>query len=239
MARAKLITIEGLDGAGTTTQARRLVHSMASVGLSAHQTSEPSAGPIGNLLRQILARRTRAIDPRAVALLFASDRVDHVAAEIQPRLDSGTHVVSDRYVYSSLAYQGVDSELEWVAGINARAPEPDLTVYLRVTPAVAAARRAQRGAGDELYDDDSTQSRICEIYDQLFGTSETGGSWCLEPAGSGWIQQVPEESPPGLARVARQPTWAVLDGTRSADELHLLVTSLVHQVCAVGEKLEG
>jgi dTMP kinase len=153
----KLIVLEGIDGAGTTTQAQRLA---AAVG--AHLTREPSDGPIGRELRAILRGERGPVDEAAVALLFAADRLDHWHREIAPALTRGP-VISDRYVLSSLVYQAPVGA-EFVAAINARAPAADLTILLDVEVAVAEARRLGRGGPVERYDDRATQERLAERY---------------------------------------------------------------------------
>src|SRR5512139_742195 len=115
MIEGLFIAIEGIDGAGTTTQAKLLFDGLRARGLPVHLTREPSDGPIGVLIRQILTGRVvvpglqgpRAPDWATMALLFAADRLDHVEAEIAPNLADGVTVVSDRYDYSSVAYQSV------------------------------------------------------------------------------------------------------------------------------------
>jgi dTMP kinase len=106
--RGRFLVLEGLDGAGTTTQARLLADRLRRGGRRAHLTAEPSGGPVGALLRQVLTRRIgggegEGFDAGALALLFAADRLDHWSAEIDPRLAGGEDVVSDRYALSSLA----------------------------------------------------------------------------------------------------------------------------------------
>jgi dTMP kinase len=211
--RGRLIAIEGIDGAGTTTQASALVEWLRSSGQAAHLTWEPSAGPIGTLLRQVLARRTRTLDPAATALLFAADRVDHIRAEIEPCLVQGTHVVTDRYVYSSLAYQSIELDYDWVAEINRLASEPDVTIYVRIDPGLARQRREQRGSEDEIFDAIDLQRRISSKYDAIFGSTTVAGSWVLDPAGSGWIQ-------PGSGVLrAGMPRCAIVDGALPVDVL--------------------
>ena len=153
----KLIVLEGVDGAGTTTQAQRLARQ-----LGAHLTREPSDGPLGKELRAILRGERGAVDEAAVALLFAADRLDHWHREIAPALAKGP-VISDRYVMSSLVYQAPVGEA-FVAAINARAPAPALTILLDVDVAVAEKRRLQRGGPVERYDDRATQERLAAAY---------------------------------------------------------------------------
>src|SRR5690606_7064266 len=110
----RFVVLEGIDGAGTTTQVARLTHRLRREKSAARATREPSDGPIGSLVRQILTGRIvvpggRSPGWAAMALLFAADRMDHVEAEIEPFLAEGGVLVSDRYDASSLAYQSVSS----------------------------------------------------------------------------------------------------------------------------------
>ena len=112
--QGRFIVFEGIDGAGTTTQARALVSWLGTRGIKAVYTGEPSEGPIGSMLRNALRGRVvpgtvpGVLDPRVIALLFAADRVDHVLYDIRPSLERGLWVICDRFVCSSLAYQGLD-----------------------------------------------------------------------------------------------------------------------------------
>lgn len=167
--RGRFIVFEGIDGAGTTTQARLLTRWLERNGRTVHQTAEPSTGPLGNLLRQAMRRRLvgsdgNPLDPRAFAALFVADRADHLAGEIEPALARGEDVVCDRYVLSSLAYQGLDADLEWVTALNAPMRAPDLTLFVDVDAEVAAQRRAERGGVAEIYEVDAFQRRVVEAY---------------------------------------------------------------------------
>ena len=159
-----LIAIEGVDGAGTTTQSRRLVDWLEARGRKAHLTREPSTGPIGALLREMLGGRHAPVDKAALALLFAADRLDHLAREIEPARAAGAIVVSDRYVMSSLAYQSLDVPHEFVARINERATAADLTVLVDVPVEVAAERRRRRGGQLELFDALEVQRQLVQAY---------------------------------------------------------------------------
>ncbi len=163
--RGRFVVLEGLDGAGTTTQARLLGERLRAAGRRVHVTAEPSAGPVGALIRQVLTRRLD-LEPAALALLFAADRRDHCVAEIAPALARGIDVVSDRFTLSSLAYQGVTlGDPEWVEAINARAAAPDVTLFLRARPSVALARRRAASQGHELYEVDAFQRRVARSYE--------------------------------------------------------------------------
>ena len=130
------VVLEGIDGAGTTTQAERLVTALRAEGYRASSTREPSDGPIGTMIRQALKGRlglpnhAGPLGPQTLTLLFAADRVDHLEAQVLPALDRGEIVICDRYVLSSLAYQGMTLPMEWVSGINAFAARPDITLFL-------------------------------------------------------------------------------------------------------------
>ncbi len=158
----RLIVLEGIDGAGTTTQAERLG---ARLGARVHLTREPSDGPIGVEIRKLLRGAHAPFDHAALALLFAADRLDHLAREIEPALARGVHVVSDRYLVSSFVYQGQFVNKEFVYRINEKARAADLTLLLRVPAAVAAERRRVRGGPDELFDDLKVQTAIAGLYD--------------------------------------------------------------------------
>ncbi len=168
--RGRFLVLEGLDGAGTTTQSDLLCAWLRKRGRKVHATAEPSRGPFGALVRQILAGRVTggkagAVDPAALALLFAADRLDHVASEVEPRLAEGCDVVSDRYALSSLAYQAVATgDARWVEWINARAPAPDLTVFLEVRPDVALRRRFAASAERELFEVPAFQRKVALAY---------------------------------------------------------------------------
>lgn len=160
--------IEGLDGAGTTTQVRRLVDHLTAAGTAAHATREPSDGPIGRLIREMLtgghAIAGQAIAQSTFGLLFAADRLDHLQREVEPALARGALVVSDRWYHSSLAYQGTGADRDWIVSLNARARRPDLTIFLEVRPEVAAARRAIRGGPQELFEHLQMQQEVAAGY---------------------------------------------------------------------------
>jgi dTMP kinase len=170
--RGRLLVVEGLDGAGTTTQARLLGDRLLAEGRKTHVTAEPSGGPIGALVRQVLTRRVgagpgAAFEPAALALLFAADRLDHHAVEIAPKLAQGIDVVSDRYTLSSLAYQGLAvGDLAWVEAVNGRAPAADLTLFLRARPRVALGRRRAASIDREIFEVEAFQRRVAGAYER-------------------------------------------------------------------------
>lgn len=168
----RLVVLEGLDGAGTTTQAKRLVDSLIARGQAAHLTREPSDGPIGKLIREMLVGKHAIEDAKisqgTFGLLFAADRLDHMQREVEPQMAKGAIVVSDRWYHSSLAYQGTGAERDWIVSLNERALRPDLTIYLKVRPEVAAQRRVAAGRVQELFEDLRMQEEVDAGYTATF-----------------------------------------------------------------------
>lgn len=168
------VVFEGIDGAGTTTQCERYAARLRARKRLVHVTREPSTGPIGSMIRLALTHRLTlpsAHQAEAMALLFAADRLDHVAAEIDPHLRDGYVVLSDRYDLSSLAYQSMTSNggddagmVSWIRELNRHARRPDVTLVLDVSPGVAAARRKARGGAAELFDAAEVQARLAKAY---------------------------------------------------------------------------
>jgi len=132
--------------------------------VAAHATREPSDGPVGRLLREILAGKHAPTDATTMALLFAADRADHIQREVAPALAEGKVVVSDRWYHSSLAYQGTDEERSWIAELNRRARRPDLTIFVQVDPTIAAQRRAEAHRTEELFDAAEVQRKVAAGY---------------------------------------------------------------------------
>jgi dTMP kinase len=176
--RGRLVVLEGIDGSGTTTQVARLAERLRSGGTLVRATREPSDGPIGTLVRQVLSGRVVVPGGRSpgwatMALLFAADRMDHVESEIDPFIAAGGVVVSDRYDASSLAYQSVSSgvdarkAVEWIRTLNSMVRRPDLTVVLDVPPDLAAERRVRRGEPAQLYEQSEMQRELAGFYRNL------------------------------------------------------------------------
>jgi dTMP kinase len=153
-ARGLWITIEGGDGAGKTTQARLLQEWLESAGRTVVRTREPGGTEVGVLIREIVLHHRGDIAPRAEALLYAADRAHHVATLVRPALERGDVVIQDRYLDSSVAYQGAGRVLDaaevrdlslWATG----GALPDVTVLLDLDPAVA---RTRLDADDKPFD---------------------------------------------------------------------------------------
>ncbi len=202
-APGRFIVIEGIDGSGSSTQAAMLADWMRRIGRSAALTAEPTTGPVGVLLRQILSKRLVGakpgqsspppVHPDVIALLFAADRMDHLDCEIEPLLNNGTDVISDRYYHSSFLYQSLSSNPDWVRDINSHARVPDITYVLDVSAKIAEHRRRLR-MNEELFETESMQKTLADSYARL-------------------PQMLPHES------------IVVLDGSQNPDVIHVQMVS--------------
>jgi dTMP kinase len=178
MKRGRFVVLEGIDGSGTTTHVARLADRLRASGVTLRTTREPSDGPIGTLVRQVLTGRVivpggRAPNWATMALLFAADRMDHMEAEIEPWVAGGGIMISDRYDASSLAYQSVSSgsggsdAVEWIRALNRFCGRPDLTIVLDVAADEAARRREHRGEAAQLYEQSEVQRALAVFYRDL------------------------------------------------------------------------
>ncbi|MBI2897500.1 MAG: dTMP kinase [Deltaproteobacteria bacterium] len=207
MGQGLFVAIEGIDGAGTSTQAELLANELRREGRPVHLTREPSDGPIGSMIRQVLRGRLvaagssgRPLGWETMALLFAADRMDHLKSEIEPNLGDGIDVVTDRYYHSSIVYQaetsGEPATWSWIRTLNQRARAPNLTVILDVQEKVAQKRRAARRSAVEIFEEPELQARMAAFYRRL----------------------------PEL--LAGEP-FAVVDGNRGIDAVHELIVGAV------------
>ena len=171
--RGLFIVLEGIDGAGTTTQSQALAEFLIGQGERAVVTSQPSRGPVGRLVRSILKGEVKTdlpggdqepIDPATVALLFAADRIQHLKSVIEPHLAAGTHVICDRYVVSSLVYQGVEVAKEFVERINSLALIPSMILFVNVDPKVAMRRIMASRSGLERFEHLPFLEQVAENY---------------------------------------------------------------------------
>jgi dTMP kinase len=172
--RGRLITIEGLDGAGKTTLAEGLVQALRADGRAVELLREPGGVELSERIRALVKDPSLRVDPRAEALLYAAARAQLVAERVEPLLAAGTWVLLDRFVDSSLAYQGAGRGLgvEEVRSLNAFGTgglTPDRTLLLRADAATRGARQDVRGeAPDRLEREDGAFfDAIGAAYDEL------------------------------------------------------------------------
>jgi dTMP kinase len=153
--KARFITLEGGEGAGKTTLARRLASALADAGLPVLRTREPGGAPGAEALRALMLHGNIAWDPVAEAMLMFAARREHVAKTIRPALDAGIWVVCDRFADSTLAYQchghGLDAAV-WrkLADVALEGFAPDVTLMLDLPPEAGMARALSRGLPDRF-----------------------------------------------------------------------------------------
>jgi len=171
MKNGKFIVIEGIDGAGTTTQSKLLHKYLTDMGVRTHITREPSDGRLGRMVREVLSGRLASsagtpFDRRALALLFAADRMDHIISEIAPKINACEVVISDRYTLSSLAYQSIDCDLRWVETLNSQAMLPDLYIFLRVPPSVSLKRIENSRKKKDIFEELMFLEKVASAYEK-------------------------------------------------------------------------
>lgn len=161
-AKGVFICVEGLDGCGKTTQTKLLVERLGKKGFPAVYTAEPSQGAIGKFIRKHYLHGKERGSSVIEAMLFAADRLEHVENSVKPCLCEGKIVVSDRYLYSSLAYQGASGlDLDWIRSVNLHAIEADLALFIDVDPETVVGRFKQKKS---VMEDLGTQRKVREVY---------------------------------------------------------------------------
>ena len=181
----RFVVLEGLDGAGTSTQLAMLCGELRQRGTACHATCEPTDGPIGRLIRAVL-RGELTMSGRTLALLFAADRSEHLHRPdgVLATLRTGGLVASDRYLFSSLVYQSSDCSAGYVAAINAGFPLPRRLVFIDTPPEECQRRVAARGPR-ELFDRLPLQRRLRERYLEVIAQYAALGVEVLTVDGSG------------------------------------------------------
>lgn len=162
----KFIVLEGVDGAGLTTQTNLLANWLSNQNEYVVATSEPTRGMIGGLVRSRIAGNWSS-SMRALRLLMAADTIHHTETAIEPSLNQGKTVICDRYIMSALAYGLVDSSRDWMETVIRGHRKPDAIFYLRVTPVTAIKRLGKKGFSLELFERESYLRKVSENYDIL------------------------------------------------------------------------
>ncbi len=164
----KLIAIEGIDGAGTTTLNRRLTEELQNRSIPVCSGFEPTDMPIGRLIRSGIGGEI-TLGRQTLAMLFAADRREHLygAGGIQEAINKGSFYITDRYFFSSLAYQSMDAPWEWVNMLNDGYPLPGLLIYLHI-PASQAMKRIEGRDGRDIYETETQQNHVSELYGKSF-----------------------------------------------------------------------
>ena len=170
------IVIEGLDGAGTTTQMRLIAKRLEDEGKKVFITHEPTDNPIGRMVRDVLQKKIKTT-PEALALLFSSDRDDHLYNEeygLLKMISEGYYIITDRYKYSSIAYQGSECDLEYIEAINSRFPHPSHLVFVDTSPESCMKRIEKRGCEKELFERLEFLKKVRENYIKQFSSLPDG-----------------------------------------------------------------
>ncbi|MBD3196019.1 MAG: dTMP kinase [Candidatus Lokiarchaeota archaeon] len=157
------ITIDGIDGCGSTTHSKLLAGFLENKGYNVFLTREPTNSEIGKLLRIYL--KNDKIPPETDALLFAADRSYHYLIDIKEKQEDGFIVISDRYKEASIVYQSVQSErisTKWIEEINKFAQDPDITIILDIDPAISLSRKTQKDL--EKFENTPFLDKVREIY---------------------------------------------------------------------------
>ena len=168
--------LEGLDGAGTTTQLHLLEKDLVSMKVPAFITNEPTENPTGKLIRRFLSGELPA-SQSTIAYAFATDRDDHLNNPeygILKHLSDGEVVISDRYFFSSIAYQSIGFDPEAVLMLNSRFPFPRYIIYIDTPVDACIARIEARGNDKEIYEKKSYQTQVHENYEKCFSNLPSG-----------------------------------------------------------------
>lgn len=172
-ARGRFIVFEGIDGAGKTTQITLLADKLRAEGRRVMVTAEPTVSVSGGMLRDALGGITKRTAGE-MAAMFVLDRIFHnvnPVTGIEKMLSEGIDVICDRYYYSSLAYQGSETDFDWVAGMNLNCPEirrPDCCIFLDLTPKQSLARIAAGRVSREIYEEESRLQAVREQFYRVF-----------------------------------------------------------------------
>lgn len=171
--KGKFIAIEGIDGSGKSTQTHLLADRLKKEGVRVYPTFEPTDGPIGSLIRNIFSGRIDA-DHRTIAGLFVADRLDHILNTtngILKKISEGYTVISDRYYFSSYAYQGAHMDMDWVIAANSQSAEilrPDLHVFIDVDPDLSMERMQKSRSSADMYETLDNLKRVRQNFFSAF-----------------------------------------------------------------------
>lgn len=207
MSRGLFISLEGIDGVGKSTQSDLLEEYLRELGQPVVRTFEPGGTELGQEIRHLLLHRKGDVAPRSEALLYAADRAHHVATKVRPALERGQAVITDRYLDSSVAYQGVGRELnaEDVRAISMFAVEnllPDLTILLDLEAGAAMARRSKTGAEPDRLEREKVE--FFEAVRQAY-----------------------------LAMAKAEPQrWLIVDASQTVDQMQAQIRARIDQVLA-------
>lgn len=167
------IALEGIDGSGKSTQARRINKFLEEQGIQTFLTNEPTGHEVGKLIRSIFSHETEA-NQHTIAALFVADRLQHILDEkngLLQNIKKGRTVISDRYYFSSYAYHSVFVDMDWVIQLNKRCADllkPDVTVFIDADPEICMERLNARRETLEMYETLGNLMKVRENYFKAF-----------------------------------------------------------------------
>ena len=171
--KGRFIVFEGIDGSGKSTQIKNISKRLEILGNKIYSTFEPTDGPIGLLIRQMLSGKV-ATDQRTIASLFAADRTDHLVNQengVCLKVDQGEMVLCDRYYFSSYAYHAQYIDMEWVIhanSLNADILRPDVTIFIDVDPDICFERIKLSRSNFDMYEKIDVMKKVRANYFQAF-----------------------------------------------------------------------
>jgi dTMP kinase len=170
------IAFEGIDGSGKSTQVKILTEKLLAEGHKVYATFEPTDSPIGSIIRNVMKGRIQA-DHKTIAGLFVADRLDHILNEVNgilKKMGEGYTVITDRYCFSSYAYQGTHMDLDWVIAANSMSAEiirPDINIFIDMPPEDSMKRLNSNRSTIELYETlenlKAVRTKYMEAFDKL------------------------------------------------------------------------
>lgn len=161
------IAFEGLDGSGSSTHVQRLAERLKKEGHDVCATKEPTdTPPVGKMIRDILKNKTE-VTPEALQLLFCADRAEHLKNVIEPALHNNRIVITDRYLFSTLAYGALATDWEWLKNLNQPFRIPDITFLLKLDPATCIQRIQDRGTEFQLFEKQETLKKVWTHYERV------------------------------------------------------------------------
>lgn len=173
MKKNLFIAFEGIDGSGKSTQVNLLCKRLEEEGHRVYRTAEPTGSPIGTIIRNIFSHKMEA-DHRVIAGLFVADRLDHLLNKtngLLKKMEEGYTVITDRYYFSSYAYQGTHMPLDWVIEANSLSVEllrPNINIYIDITPELSISRLKSGRASMELYETMENLKKVRDKYMEAF-----------------------------------------------------------------------
>lgn len=202
----RFVVFEGLDGAGTTTQLKRLESGLASASIPHWTTFEPTSLPTGRLVRQVLRGEVEA-RPETLARLYSADRHEHLYGPggVMERLGRGELVVGDRYIFSSLAYQGVACGPDLPRLLNSSFPLPELLIYFDL-PATLSMGRVEGRGEKEIFDTLPFQEKVRRAYEESLTEFADSGMKILRIDASRSIDAVAVAVMEGIRAILGAPT---------------------------------